>query len=101
MQYTTKTHKNELLDSFLKNTWVVVYSWYSCSYCTKPVHNSVSFSLVKRLNWHIKSSAGNCSDAYGKDDLSFTFKMRSFELTVASQEKDFGTTIENSTKTSA
>lgn len=80
--------------------WFVVYSQYSCSCYPKSIHNSVSFSLVTRL--HIKYSAGNCEVVHvGKDNPSFTYKMMSSELTVASQEQGFGAMIENSTKTSA
>lgn len=60
------------------------------------MHNSVRFSIVTRLNWHIKYSADNCKVVHvRKCDPSFTHKIMSSELTVASQEKGFGAMIEN------
>lgn len=66
------------------------------------MHKAVSFSLVTRLNWHIKYSSDNCKVVpTGKADPSFTYKIMSSELTFASQEQGFGAVIENSTKISA
>lgn len=63
------------------------------------MHNSVSFSLVTSLNWHIKSNADNCKVVHmGKVYPSLIYKIMSSDLTIAFQEKGFRAMIENSTK---
>lgn len=63
------------------------------------MHNSVSFSLVKRLNWHIKNNADNCKVVHmGRAYPSFIYKIMTSHLTIAFQEQGFGAMIENSTK---
>lgn len=63
------------------------------------MHNSVSFSLVKRLNWHIKNNADNCKVVHmGRAYPSLIYKIMTSHLTIAFQEQGFGAMIENSTK---